>query len=209
MSKTQIPTNGIADDAVGNTKLDLTASYAFTGTITGASQFTLLSTQTADSDSTINFNNTLITSTYEHYMFVLNNLRFSVDGADIYYSSSADNGSSFPSSHSWIRLNIYDGTFRNNLETSQSSVTIFGSVDGTNANNSGANTGIIHLFNGNGTNTYKGGFSTMMQANQSGNANIIRDVKFALNDTADVNYVRFSCSSGNIADGTIKLYGVS
>ena len=35
MSKTQIPTNGIADDAVGNTKLDLTANYAFTGTVTG------------------------------------------------------------------------------------------------------------------------------------------------------------------------------
>ena len=29
------PTAGIADDAVGNTKLDLTANYAFTGTITG------------------------------------------------------------------------------------------------------------------------------------------------------------------------------
>lgn len=35
MSKTQIPTAGIADDAVGNTKLDLSANYAFTGTISG------------------------------------------------------------------------------------------------------------------------------------------------------------------------------
>ena len=30
MSKTQIPTNGIADDAVGNTKLDLSETYNFT-----------------------------------------------------------------------------------------------------------------------------------------------------------------------------------
>ena len=37
-----------------------TASPTFTGTITGASQFTLLSTQTASADSTINFNNSLI-----------------------------------------------------------------------------------------------------------------------------------------------------
>ena len=36
MSVTTIPTAGIADDAVDNTKLDLTANYAFTGTITGA-----------------------------------------------------------------------------------------------------------------------------------------------------------------------------
>ena len=209
MAVTTIPTAGIANDAVDNTKLDLASNYAFTGTVTGASQFTLLSTQTASNDSTINFNNTLITSTYNQYMFVLNNLRFSVDGSDIYYCSSVDNGSSFPASHSWIRNNIYDATYRNNIETSQSCVTIFGSVDGTNASNNGANTGIIHLFNGNGTNTHKGGFSTMMQANQSGNSNIIRDVKFALNNTSAVNYVRFSTSSGNYVDGTIKLYGVS
>ncbi len=31
-----ITTSKIADDAVGNTKLDLTANYAFTGTVTGA-----------------------------------------------------------------------------------------------------------------------------------------------------------------------------
>ena len=36
MSKTQIPTGGIADDAVEATKLDLTANYAFTGTVSGA-----------------------------------------------------------------------------------------------------------------------------------------------------------------------------
>ena len=36
MSVTTIPTAGIADDAVDNTKLDLTANYAFTVTITGA-----------------------------------------------------------------------------------------------------------------------------------------------------------------------------
>ena len=36
MSKTTIPTGGLADDAVEATKLDLTANYAFTGTVSGA-----------------------------------------------------------------------------------------------------------------------------------------------------------------------------
>jgi len=36
MAVTTIPTAGIADDAVGNTKLDLSANYAFTGSVTGA-----------------------------------------------------------------------------------------------------------------------------------------------------------------------------
>ena len=35
MSVTTIPKAGISDDAVDNTKLDLSANYAFTGTITG------------------------------------------------------------------------------------------------------------------------------------------------------------------------------
>jgi len=221
MSKTTIPTGGltdsaistakiadsaistakIADDAVGNTKLDLTANYAFTGTVTGASQFTLLSTQTADDDSTINFNNSLITSTYDHYMFVFNNLRFTVDGADIYINTSVDNGGSFPASHSYYSNLFYDGTYRIYQQTSQSSVRIFASVDGTNSSNNGLNS--------NGSNTHKGGFCTMVQSNQSGNVDSNFDTKFSLNNTGTINYVRFSTNNGNYSDGKIKLYGVS
>ena len=36
MALTKVRTGGITDDAVGNTKLDLAANYAFTGTVTGA-----------------------------------------------------------------------------------------------------------------------------------------------------------------------------
>ena len=36
MALTKVLTGGIADDAIGNTKLALDADYAFTGTITGA-----------------------------------------------------------------------------------------------------------------------------------------------------------------------------
>ena len=35
MALNTLPKGGIADDAVDNTKLDLTSNYAFTGTITG------------------------------------------------------------------------------------------------------------------------------------------------------------------------------
>ena len=47
MSKTQIPRGGIADDAVEATKLDLTANYAFTGTVSGAGGGKLLQVQSA------------------------------------------------------------------------------------------------------------------------------------------------------------------
>ena len=42
MAVTTIPTAGIADDAVDNTKIDLASNYAFTGTISGAGGFNLL-----------------------------------------------------------------------------------------------------------------------------------------------------------------------
>ena len=69
MSKTQIPTNGIADDAVGNTKLDLTANYDFTGTITGvASGLNKISSYSIPAN-TVEFNiNGIFTAEYENYL---------------------------------------------------------------------------------------------------------------------------------------------
>ena len=209
MSVTTIPTAGIADDAVGNTKLDLSANYAFTGTVTGASQFTLLNTTTISQDSTINFNNTLITSTYDHYMFTFNNVRFSTDGDTIYVNLSVDNGGSFPASASYYTDLFYDGTYRIIQQTSQSSIVIFNSPDGVNASNNGMSSGVMHIFNGNGTNTHKSGFATMVQSNQSGNVYSSFDSKFSLNNTNPLNYIRFSTAVGTWYDGTIKLYGVS
>jgi hypothetical protein len=53
MSKTTIPTGGLADDAVEATKLDLTANYAFTGTISGAGGGKILQVQNAVFTSTV------------------------------------------------------------------------------------------------------------------------------------------------------------
>jgi len=209
MAITRIITPSITDDAVDNTKLDLASNYAFTGTVSGASQFTLLNTTTISQDSTINFNNTLITSTYEHYMFTFNNVRFSEDGTTVYLNLSVDNGSSFPASASYYTDLFYDGTYRITQQTSQSSIVIFNSPDGVNASNNGMSSGVMHIFNGNGTNTHKSGFMTMVQSNQSGNVYSNFDSKFSLNNTSALNYIRFSTSNGNWYDGTIKLYGVS
>ena len=81
MSKTQIPTNGIADDAVGNTKLDLTANYAFTGTITGVpSGLTKITSYTIPS-STSEFNlNGIFTTTYDHYLILASGLGITSSG---------------------------------------------------------------------------------------------------------------------------------
>ena len=94
MSKTQIPTNGIADDAVGNTKLDLTANYAFTGTITGVpSGLTKISSYTIGS-STSEFNlNGIFTTTYDHYLILASGLGVTSSGGywSIRLNKASDN----------------------------------------------------------------------------------------------------------------------
>ena len=67
MAVTTIPTAGIADDAVGNTKLDLTANYAFTGTVTGVpSGLNKITVTYTIPSSTSEFNlNGIFTTTYD------------------------------------------------------------------------------------------------------------------------------------------------
>lgn len=66
MALTKVRTGGITDDAVGNTKLDLAANYAFTGTVTGAGhivQSIFASTSTEVSSSSGTHSDTGLTGT--------------------------------------------------------------------------------------------------------------------------------------------------
>lgn len=68
-----ISTAKIADDAVGNTKLDLTANYAFTGTVTGAgdtSDFVKIYQSTWTSGTAEIGMPNIISATYDHYKIV-------------------------------------------------------------------------------------------------------------------------------------------
>ena len=78
MAVTTIPTAGIADDAVGNTKLDLTANYAFTGTVTGVQDFVKISTNTISS-AVGNTSFSGVSDTYDIYMVQMRNVQFSAD----------------------------------------------------------------------------------------------------------------------------------
>jgi hypothetical protein len=57
MAVTTIPTAGIANDAVDNTKLDLASNYAFTGTVTGAGK--VLQVVHVESNSAISSSSTI------------------------------------------------------------------------------------------------------------------------------------------------------
>jgi|TARA_R100000458_G_C8202889_1_gene192859 hypothetical protein len=70
MALSTIGTNSIADDAVGNTKLDLTANYAFTGTITGVpSGLTKITSHTIQAVNEFNITS-IFSSTYDNYRII-------------------------------------------------------------------------------------------------------------------------------------------
>lgn len=211
MAVTTIPTAGITDDAVGNTKLDLSANYAFTGTITGTpNTFNLLHTITLSNDSIAEITSTYITTTYSLYLIVLNQIQYQTNGADAYINLSNDNGSNYLSSCSYVATHFYDGTYRLTQATSQTNIRIASSVDGTDASaNRGYVSMNIYLNNPNNTTTYKGGFTRQAGSDQSGNMQQIRDCNFSSNNTSRINNVKFSQNNGNLMTGTIKLYGVT
>jgi hypothetical protein len=68
MTVTTIPTAGIANDAVDNTKLDLASNYSFTGTITGTPQGLTLINSTSSTSTVASFSiDNVFSSTYKFY----------------------------------------------------------------------------------------------------------------------------------------------
>ena len=117
-----ISTAKIADDAVGNTKLDLSANYAFTGTITGAGkiiqavQFRSTTYQTTTSTSYVNYSHTNATITpsstsnkvlvlSSHNTEVYQNNSYSAQGRYVIYR-----GGSAVSEENYIRHYDYGGS---------------------------------------------------------------------------------------------------
>ena len=70
MTVTKIPTAGIADDAVGNTKLNLASDYAFTGTVTGTPQDMVQVASATGGGTTTQVFNGCFTSTYKFYLVI-------------------------------------------------------------------------------------------------------------------------------------------
>ena len=92
MSKTQIPTNGIADDAVGNTKLDLGANYAFTGTITGTPLNLVQVSSVALGTSRAYAHNGIFSSTYDIYLVTMDMIGCATDDVHVKFKFYNDTG---------------------------------------------------------------------------------------------------------------------
>jgi hypothetical protein len=184
-----------------------------TWTTPSAGAVSLLATVTASSSATVNFDSTYITSTYDAYMIVMNSVLPATNSVVMSIDASSNNGSSFP--YSWTNT----GTgFSSNGTSAQ------GTGGGQNKLNGGLTAAATEQ---KFTNAAGKPFNCTMYLFKPSaaqyfqctwDATWISDVSSALcwvgmsattNSATAINYIRFAMSSGNIASGTFRLYGIS
>ena len=206
MAVTTIPTAGIADDAVGNTKLDLTANYAFTGTVTGIPKdFELLNTVTISSNTAnVSWGSSYITNTHKIYILYFKNIMLNQNdntavrvGADGVITSSS----------------YRKGGFADSMES-----TSYGGVSGS--------SDTMFPFGGHHENTAGGepfsGQVTFYNLREARNKHMImQDVRDGVNshrfdfkgcildNTSIFNTIQFLVAGGAVMDnGQLSLYGL-
>ncbi len=200
-----------SSSAFGAVKVDnttITAAAGVISAVTGAAPaLVLLEQHTASSSATLSFT-TCITSSYDEYMIEFVNIIPATDSTTLNMIVSTDGGSTYDTTSGHYKAyNQYfysGGTGIDTLATTGINVTISLS----NSSNYGY-CGSWKLFSPLSTAVYKH-FHGIGMNQQSGLGDIVRrDVIALYLSTTAINAIRFSFSSGNIASGTIRIYGVA
>ena len=213
-----ITTGGVILPAgITNSSVSAVTSFA---NATAAATLVLLSTQTASNSATISFT-TGLDSTYDAYEFHFINIRPSSDNVDFTFNLSTDSGSNYNVTKTTTSFRAYhdegdtgaDVTYVTEDDLAQStSFQLLSGGDGGSFMDSTSDehlSGKLELFNPSST-TYVKHFIARTEYIAGGAAIFSTDTFIAGygNTTSAVNAIQFKMSSGNIADGIIKLYGV-
>lgn len=173
----------------------------------------LISTQTASNSANISFT-TGLNGTYDLYEFKFINIKSEGTRPIFHFQGSTDGGSNygitltstyFEAYNSMSGAAEYGVVYETNWDLAQS--TSFQPLTLGVENASGYNAcGSLQLFNPSST-TYVKHFLGCTEETYLGYA-VNNYIAGYFNTTSAVNAIRFKFASGNIVDGTIKLYGV-
>jgi len=215
---------GTALSKIKSPAVNLADTFAFSGTVTGFDKtpLTLLSTFTSDgSDDNATFNSSLITSTFDEYLFIFNNIHPETDGAELTFNVSIDNGSNYniaKTSTAFWSEQVESGGGQLQYRTGQDSAQGTGEqiiMNDLGNGNDEAGAGVMRLFNPSST-TFVKHFICRHQYYHFGSANgntagyaIDNYTTGYANTTSAINNIRFIMSSGEIQGGTISLFGVA
>jgi len=206
-------TNKVTITAPQSISSDYTLTLpSVTGTIALTSDITntvvLLGTQTASNSASLAFTS-LISATYDEYIFVIQNIIPATDGADFYLRTSTNNGSSYDaagSDYAYAGSRAVSGSVSNTVSQSSSAGQILiaeslGNATGENCN------GKVTLFNPLNATVYKCVKYAMGYYSSAPDARVLDGAGYRL-AVADIDAVQFLMSSGNITSGVIRMYGV-
>ena len=198
--------------------IDLTATYAFSGTVsdTAVRNLVLLQTLTASSSATLSFTSG-IDDTYKEYIFKFINIHPETDGARLQFQGNASGGSGFNETVTNTFFNAYhrendeaDPTivYRTNLDQAQS--TDFMNLNQNTDNDDDSHTsGELTLFDPSSTTFVKHFFSKAVTPANYSPPYMDNDFTAGyFNTTSAIDEIQFKMHSGNIDSGTIKMYGV-
>ena len=183
-----------------------------------AKALTHIKTLTASSSSTLSFVNgsddVVLDSTYPIYLFKFINIHNSAVAQ--FQVNFRDGGSNYDATKTTTSFYAYHA--ENGGEQALSYVTSTDEAQSTDAQalttspgieNDEAGSGEMYLFNPSSTTFVKHFLGTMNYVDDSGSPLSVQfDIAGYCNVTAAIDAVQFSCSSGNIDAGTIKLYGL-
>ena len=174
------------------------------------SSMVLLSTQTASASASISFTS-LINSTYSKYIIEIYNLVTASDTVNLLMTASINNGSTYLAGTSYTyheaTLDALSAGYASLISSGASSLNINGNTNLGTA--TGENySGMITLLNPSNATVYKNVIINAGLFESTGTSQVTIVGGGGIRTTSAVNAIKFAASSGNIASGTFKLYGV-
>tara|TARA_R100000900_G_scaffold75209_1_gene59035 strand:- start:788 stop:1444 length:657 start_codon:yes stop_codon:yes gene_type:complete len=216
MAVTTIPTAGIANDAVDNTKLDLASNYAFTGTVTGASDIELISTNHITSASVSVCDFTSFSTDYNHLILKVADFEPSGNNGQLIIRLQTTGSSGFASgSNNYMssRTRVYGnaGSYTNNQSGFENNYGVAGLGQNSSGNGyveTGSHTD-LYFNNIHSTTKGKGYYGVFWGGNDSGNQchQIFGSTYVGTGRMDALTGIRLRSSSGDVK-GRFSLYGV-
>lgn len=183
------------------TKLDSTGSAANLTALPAAEggALTLIDSQTASSDATLDF--VIDSSTYSNFSLVLVNVKPATAGAELWLRGMSNSSTAITSGYQWARFNLTTaGTTSGTGSTSDAKIMISNAVGGDDGEQF---SGIVNLRATSGL-----GMRAEFTGESENNAGTYFSATgFGVYAAAVPTHVRIMFSSGNISAGTIHLYG--
>jgi hypothetical protein len=206
-----MPTSGTNGCAGTSNALSYNTSTHALGcnTISGSGGLTLIEEHTASSSASLDFTS-CISSSYTAYLITLEQVLPATNNVNLHMRASTNGGTSYDSgnNYSWARFGFDSGGSGASGGNGVAFIEVIGDAGITNTASNGGASGSYNLYPTPASVSRTQFSGVGAYQNNSGRFNG-ETSGGSYNSTTNVNAFQFLFSSGNIASGTIRCYGLS